>query len=133
MGPTSSSPYTQQPATCPYLGQINPIHVLFNIRFNVTIHLAQRLLSGLLSSSFSIKIMYTFIFPPFVPHAQPILSTSISSTENYSVSTNHEAPSQCNSLQSPIIFPLSCPSSVLHSQNALTYVLPSMSNSNGTY
>ena len=67
-------------------------HILFNVPFNTTIHLVQHLQSSLLSSCFPIKIMYTLIFPPSVSHAMPILSTSISSPENYLISTNHEAP-----------------------------------------
>ena len=39
------------------------------------------------------------------------------------------SPSPCNSLQSPNISSLSCPSSAIHSQMPSTYVLPWMSNS----
>jgi len=81
-------------------------NVLFNVHFMcyVTMHLVQCLQSGLLFSCFSIKIIYTLISPPFVPHATPILSNSITSPQNNFISTNHEAP-HCATLSSPPIFP----------------------------
>ena len=67
-------------------------HVLFNVCFNVTILLVQRPQSGLLSSCISIKIVYTILFSPIHATYLPILSTSISSPEDYLISTNHDAP-----------------------------------------
>ena len=106
--------------------------VLFYVCFNVPIRLVQCLQSGLLSSCFPIILMYTHIFPSFIPHAMPILSLSISSPEKYLISTYHEAP-HCTTVSSVPLFP---PSPALPQHSILKCpepVLPSMSRPKCTY
>jgi hypothetical protein len=60
------------------MSQINQVNTtpsyLSKIHFNI-IHLYLGLPSGLFPSGFSIKILYPFLFSPFVLHALPISSS----------------------------------------------------------
>ena len=65
-------------ATLPILSQINPVHTLpshfSKIHFHINSHLCLGLPGGLFPSSFSTKILYIPVFPPYMPHASRISS-----------------------------------------------------------
>ena len=89
-------------------------HILFNVRFNVTIHLVQHHQSSPLSSCFPIKSMYTLLL-----HSCHILHPSCLPLYHHPKTTwsvQIMKPPLCNSLHCPTISSLSCPSSTLHSQ-----------------
>jgi hypothetical protein len=78
MKPVGSLPCSQEPSTNTYLNQINPVHTtpsyLSKIYFNI-VHLRLGLPSGLFPSGFPTKILYEFIFSPWVLHVLLISSS----------------------------------------------------------
>jgi hypothetical protein len=79
MEPEGSSPYTQEPATCPY-----PEPDQSSLRLGLP--------SGLLPSGFPAKALYAHLLSPYVPHVLPISVFPTWSPEWYLVrNTEHEA------------------------------------------
>jgi hypothetical protein len=72
MEPVGSLPCSQEPSTDTYLNQINPVHTTPSKMYFNIVHLRLGLPSGLFPSGFPTKILYEFLFSPWVLHALPI-------------------------------------------------------------
>jgi hypothetical protein len=68
MEPEGPLPHSQEPATGPYLSQMNPVRTVpfcsYKIIFLLIWHLHLDLPSGLFPSGFLTKILYAFLFFP---------------------------------------------------------------------
>ena len=63
----------------PLMSQFIPIHTIscYSIKIHLTSHLILGIRTGFIPSSFTTKILYAFLFSPYVPYALPISSSLI--------------------------------------------------------
>jgi hypothetical protein len=76
-----SLPYSQEPAMCSVLNQINPVNTLhfYFLRYVLILsyHLRQDFTSSPFVSGFPTETVYAYLFPPHVLHSLPIIFSMI--------------------------------------------------------